>query len=45
MYNVGLGLETKISDSTSVIFDMDYDRSKDGKFQGYSGSVTFGISF
>ncbi len=45
MYNVGLGLETKISDSTSLIFDMDYDRSKDGKFQGYSGSVTFGISF
>ncbi|MGE4462578.1 MAG: autotransporter domain-containing protein, partial [Arcobacter sp.] len=45
MYNVGLGVETKISDSTSLIFDMDYDRSKDGKFQGYSGTVTFGISF
>ena len=45
MYNVGLGVETKISDSTSLIFDVDYDRSKDGNFQGYSGSVTFGLSF
>ena len=45
MINLGLGVETKISDSTSLIFDVDYDRSKDGKFEAYSGSVTFGVSF
>ncbi|RXJ85297.1 autotransporter outer membrane beta-barrel domain-containing protein, partial [Arcobacter cloacae] len=45
MFNLGLGVETKISDSTSLIFDVDYDRSKDGKFEAYSGSVTFGVSF
>ena len=45
MYNVGMAVETKISDSTSLIFGVDYDRSKDGKFQAYSGNVTFGISF
>ena len=45
MINVGFGVETKISDSTSLIFDIDHDRSKDGSFEGYSGSVTFGVSF
>ncbi len=45
MINVGFGLETKISDSTSLIFDLDHDRSKDGSFEGYSGSLTFGVSF
>ncbi len=45
MYNVGFGVETKISESTSLIFDVDYDRSKDGKFEAYSGNVTFGLSF
>ena len=45
MVNVGFGVETKISDSTSLIFDIEHDRSKDGNFESYSGNVTFGVSF
>ena len=45
MVNVGFGVETKISDSTSLMFDIEHDRSKDGSFESYSGNVTFGVSF
>ena len=45
MYNVGLGLETKLSENTSLNLDIDYDRSTNSDFEGYSGSLTFGVKF
>lgn len=45
MYNVGLGVETKLSETTSLLLDVDYDRSSNGSFEGYSGSLTFGVKF
>jgi hypothetical protein len=45
MYNVGFGLETKLSENTSLNLDIDYDRSTNGDFEGYSGSLTFGVKF
>lgn len=45
MYKVGAGIEARISNDTKIRFDVNYDRSKDGKFEGYSGNVTFGVSF
>ncbi len=45
IYNAGAGLNTTLSDSSSLIFGVDYDRSKDGKFVGYSGNVSFKLSF
>jgi outer membrane autotransporter protein len=45
IYNAGAGLKTTLSDSSSLIFGVDYDRSKDGKFVGYSGNVSFRLSF
>ncbi|MEZ4694462.1 MAG: hypothetical protein R2837_10870 [Aliarcobacter sp.] len=41
MINIGFGVETKISDSTSLIFDIRHDRDRDGSLKTYSGSVTF----
>ncbi|WP_257119359.1 autotransporter domain-containing protein, partial [Aliarcobacter faecis] len=45
MYKVGAGVETRISNNTKLRLDLNYDRSKDGKFEGYSGNVTLGVSF
>ena len=45
MYNIGLGLKAQISDSTSLGFTVDYDRSSDGLFEGYTGQVFGRIAF
>jgi outer membrane autotransporter protein len=45
MFNAGLGVKTTLSESTSVMIGVDYDRSKDGNFEGYSGNVSFRLSF
>lgn len=39
MYNVGLGLKAETSKSTSFGVSIDYDRSSDGLFQGYTGQL------
>ncbi len=44
-YKAGVGLEARISNSTKLRFDLDYNRSKDGKFQAYGGNISFGYSF
>ena len=45
IYKVGAGVEARITNDTKIRFDLNYDRSKDGDFEGYSGNVTLGISF
>lgn len=45
MYNVGLGLKAQISDNTTLGFAVDYDRSSDGLFEGYTGQVFGRIAF
>ncbi|TLS98797.1 autotransporter domain-containing protein, partial [Aliarcobacter cibarius] len=45
IYKVGVGVEARITNDTKIRFDLNYDRSKDGDFEGYSGNVTLGISF
>jgi outer membrane autotransporter protein len=45
MFNAGLGVKTTLSESTSLMIGVDYDRSKDGNFQGYSGNVSFRLNF
>ena len=45
MFNAGLGVKTTLSESTSVMIGVDYDRSKDGNFEGYSGNVSFRLNF
>ncbi|MDD2888251.1 MAG: autotransporter domain-containing protein, partial [Aliarcobacter sp.] len=45
MYKAGIGVKTNLSHSTSLMLGVDYDRSKDGSFQGYSGNASFRISF
>ena len=44
-YNVGLSVRTPLSESTSLTIGVDYDRSKDGDFEGYSGNVAFRLNF
>lgn len=39
MYNVGLGLKAQMNDTTSLGFTIDYDRSSNGLFQGYTGQL------
>gem|GEM_PF-5180363 len=45
MYKAGIGVKTTLSESTSLMLGVDYDRSKDGGFEGYSGNVSFRLSF
>ena len=45
IYNAGLGVKTTLGESTSLMLGVDYDRSKDGNFEGYSGNVSFRLSF
>ena len=45
MYKAGLGIKTTLSQSTSLMLGVDYDRSKDGSFQGYSGNASFRLNF
>ncbi|MDD2896751.1 MAG: autotransporter domain-containing protein [Aliarcobacter sp.] len=45
MYKAGIGIKTTLSQSTSLMLGVDYDRSKDGSFQGYSGNASFRLSF
>lgn len=45
MYNIGLGLKAQISDNTTLGFAVDYDRSSDGLFEGYTGQVFGRIAF
>ncbi|CAM4223033.1 autotransporter domain-containing protein [Arcobacter suis] len=45
VYNAGIGVKTTLSESTSLMLGVDYDRSKDGNFEGYSGNVSFRLSF
>ena len=44
-YNAGFSIKTSLSESTSLMLGVDYDRSKDGSFEGYSGNVAFKLSF
>jgi outer membrane autotransporter protein len=44
-YKAGIGVKTTLSPSTSLMLGVDYDRSKDGSFQGYSGNASFRLSF
>lgn len=39
MYNVGLGLKAQINEATSLGFTVDYDRSSNGLFEGYTGQL------
>lgn len=45
MYNVGLGLKAETSKSTSLGVSIDYDRSSDGLFQGYTGQLVARYEF
>ena len=45
MYNFGLGLKAEISSTTSLGLTIDYDRSGDGLFQGYTGQLVGRIKF
>lgn len=39
MYNVGLGLKAQINAATSLGLTVDYDRSSNGLFEGYTGQL------
>jgi len=45
MYNVGLGLKAETSKSTSLGVSIDYDRSSDGLFEGYTGQLVARYEF
>ncbi|WP_198306185.1 autotransporter domain-containing protein, partial [Arcobacter vandammei] len=44
-FKVGAGVEARITNNTKLRLDLNYDRSKDGKFQAYGGNISFGVSF
>lgn len=39
LYNIGLGVKYQMSKTTSLGLSLDYDRSSDGSFNGYTGSL------
>lgn len=45
MFNIGAGVKTALSESSTLILDLDHDRSENGNFEGYSGSVSYRLSF
>ncbi len=45
MYNVGFGLKAETSKSTSLGVSIDYDRSSDGLFEGYTGQLVARYEF
>ncbi len=44
-YNVGLGLKGQLSERTSLGLTLDYDRSGDGLFEGYTGQLVANYKF
>jgi outer membrane autotransporter protein len=45
MFNLGAGVKTKLTESSTLMFNVDYDRSNNGNFEGYSGSVAYRLTF
>lgn len=45
MINVGAGVKMQLSDTSSLILDADHDRSSNGDFTGYSGSLSYRLNF
>ncbi len=45
MYTIGLGLKAAMTKATSLGLSVDYDRSSDGLFQGYTGQLVARYEF
>lgn len=45
IYNAGLGLESEISENTTISVNADYERNSDNTFDGINGQVTLKIKF